>query len=105
MTVSDLWAALRRFWPLSLVVFGVIFGIGAVAALAPANRYGSDVTMLITPASAQDFKFGAQQAGQFLIPPAITQVNSPHFESQVRAALPSDVANDPLDLSADDEPG
>ena len=105
MTVSDLWAALRRFWPLSLAVFGVIFGVGAVAALAPATRYGSDVTMLITPSSAQDFNFGAQQAVQFLIPPAITQVNSPHFESQVRADLPSNLANAPLDLSADDEPG
>jgi capsular exopolysaccharide synthesis family protein len=105
MTVTDLWAALRRFWLLSLAVFGVIFGVGAVAALAPATRYGSDVTMLITPSSAQDFNFGAQQAVQFLIPPAITQVNSPHFESQVRDALPSDLANAPLDLSADDEPG
>jgi tyrosine-protein kinase len=105
MTAADVWSALRRFWLLSLAVFGVIFGVGAVAALAPASRYGSDVTMLITPSSAQDFNFGAQQAVQFLMPPAITQVNSPHFESQVRAALPPDLADAPLDLSADNEPG
>lgn len=105
MTAGDLWSALRRFWPLCLAVFGVIFGLGAFAALAPATRYGSDVTMLITPAAAKDFNFGAQQAVQFLMPPAITQVNSPHFESEVRAALPSDLADAPLDLSADNEPG
>jgi Mrp family chromosome partitioning ATPase/capsular polysaccharide biosynthesis protein len=105
MTVRDLWAALRRFWLLALAFFAVIFGVGAAAALVPASRYGSDVTMLIEPASAQDFNFGAQQAVQFLMPPAITQVNSAHFESQVRAALPSDLASAPLDFSADNEPG
>src|SRR5436190_1683994 len=105
MTVRDLWAALRRFWLLSLAFFAVIFGVGAAAALLPASRYGSDVTMLIEPASAQDFNFGAQQAVQFLMPPAITQVNSAHFESQVRSALPSDLASGPLDFSADNGPG
>ena len=95
-------SALRRFWPLSLGVFVVIFGLGALAALIPADRYRSTEPLLLEPrASDAAVQLGAQV--DVLAPPVIEQVGSDEFLAKVEAEPPETVGN--VILSAENEPG
>jgi capsular exopolysaccharide synthesis family protein len=104
MTLEDLGAALRRFWPLAIGVFAVVILIGLLAALLPAEKYRSTVTMLIEPKSQEDL-FAISSAVEALAPPVIERVGSDEFESDVSAQLPADDDGASLSLSAESEPG
>jgi tyrosine-protein kinase len=104
MTLEDLGAALRRFWPLAVGVFATVLLIGTLVALLPAPKYRSTVTILIQP-EAQDDLLAISSAAEFLTPPVIQRVDSEEFESVVRNQLPADDENASLELSAEAEPG
>ncbi len=102
MTIRELGAALRRFWPLALGVFALIVLLGALAAFIPADRYRSTETLLLEPrASDAAVQIGAQL--DVLAPPVIEQVGSDEFLAKVEAEAPETVGK--VTLSAESEPG
>lgn len=104
MTLEDLGAALRRFWPLAVGVFAVVFLIGLLAALLPAEKFRSEVTMLIQPETQEDL-LAISSAAEFLTPPVIQRVESDEFADVVRGQLLADDEGVALELSAESEPG
>jgi capsular exopolysaccharide synthesis family protein len=104
MTVADLGAALRRFWPLAVGVFAAVMFVGVLAAVLPTEKFRSTVTMLIEPKS-QDDLFAISSAVEALAPPVIERVGSDEFESDVRAALPTDDQDVEVTFSGESEPG
>ena len=102
MTIRELISALRRFWPLSLAIFIVVFALGAAAALIPADRYRSTETLLLEPRASSAAVQLATQV-DVLAPPVIEQVGSSDFQEGVESQLPLGSAS--FELSADNEPG
>jgi capsular exopolysaccharide synthesis family protein len=104
MTLEDLGAALRRFWPLAIGVFAAVMLVGLLAALLPAEKYRSTVTVLIQPQSQEDL-LAISSAAEFLTPPVIERVGADEFADNVRDQLPANEPDASLDLSAEAEPG
>ena len=104
MTIGDLAAALRRFWPLALGIFGTILLVGLLAAFIPSERYRSQATVLLEPKSTgATATLAIAQAVEFVTPPVIEEVGSTEFADQVEAQLGSPSAS--FQLSAENEPG
>jgi Mrp family chromosome partitioning ATPase len=101
MTLDDLGAALRRFWPLALSIFGAILLIGLLAAFIPSERYRSQATVLLEP-DAPD-ALAIAQAVEFVTPPVIEEVGSTAFADQIDQELGTPSAS--FQLSASNEPG
>lgn len=105
VTLADVATAVRRFWALSIAVLGLVAGLGVLAAILPEPRYQSTTVLNVVPADGEAFSFGAVQAVEFLVPPVITRLQSPLFEQGVRERLPGAPSDEPVSISAANEPG
>jgi len=105
VTIRDVGAALRRFWPLALVVFALVMAIGLAAAFIPDERYKSTATLLVEPAGENTFSFGAAEAVQYLIPPLTERIESDSFREELRPKLLFGLDRGDVQFSAENEPG
>lgn len=88
MTRRDISRSLGRFWPLSLVVFGLFIALGAAASFLPQKKYQADALLYAQPTSIQALSQGATLIP--LIAPAIVQqVETPLFQREVAAVAPA----------------
>ncbi len=104
MTITDLVAALRRFWRPAVVAFVVIFGIGVASIVLRADRYRSDAVLSVEPTSG-NLGFDAQQAIQLTIPPTIARLRSPTFIAGIRLRVEPRFHDDPFRILASNDPG
>lgn len=102
MTVRDVVAAVRRFWPLCLVVLGGFLLLGIAAAYLPQERYTASTLMFVEPASAQSLDLGAQSL-DLLLPSIVAQAKTRRFNETVRAAASQDLGD--TSITATSEPG
>jgi len=105
VTIGDLWAALRRFWALSFVIFAVVVGAGVASIVVPEEQYESRVVLSVVPPNERSFDFGGAQVVQYLIPPVLTRIRSAPFERDVRTRLPLALRSAALRVAAINEPG
>lgn len=105
MTLADVATALRRFWALAIGVLVLVAGLGVLGALLPEPQYQSTATLNVVPADEEAFSFGAVQAVEFLVPPVVTRIASPSFEQGVRQRLPGRLSDEPVSISATNDPG
>jgi succinoglycan biosynthesis transport protein ExoP len=105
VTIRDLGAALRRFWPLAVGVFAVVMVAGALAAFLPDERYESTATLLVEPAGKDPLSFGAAEAVQYLIPPLSERIESDSFREQLRPQLLFGLDRGDVTFKAENEPG
>jgi Mrp family chromosome partitioning ATPase/capsular polysaccharide biosynthesis protein len=105
VTIGDLWAALRRHWALSLVIFAVVVGAAIASIVVPEERYESRVVLSVVPPDGRSFDFGGAQVVQYLIPPVLTRIRSEPFERDVRVRLPLGLRAAALQIAAANEPG
>ncbi|MBW3609781.1 MAG: P-loop NTPase [Actinobacteria bacterium] len=104
MTISDLGAALRRFWAPALAAFVLIFGLGVASLLLREERFRSSAVLSIEPAN-DNLGFEAQQAIQLTIPPTLARVRSPVFADGIRQLAEPRFRTAPLRIIASNEPG
>jgi Mrp family chromosome partitioning ATPase len=104
VTITDLVAALRRFWRPALAAFVLIFGIGVATLVLRADRYRSDAVISIEPVSGS-LGFDAQQAIQLTIPPTIARLRSPTFITGIRLRTEPRFKNEPYRIIASNDPG
>lgn len=104
MTISDLGAALRRFWRPALAAFLLIFGFGVAALLLRADRFRSDAILSIEPANG-NLGFDAQQAIQLTIPPVIARVRSQTFVDGIRLRVEPRFRDAGFRIIASNDPG
>lgn len=104
MTISDLVAALRRFWRPALGLFVLIFGIGVASLVLRADRYRSDAVLSVEPVGG-GLGFEAQQAIQLTIPPTIARLQSPTFVTGIRLRVQPRFRDEPFRILASNDPG
>lgn len=104
MTISDLGAALRRFWRPALAAFLLIFGLGVASLLLRADRFRSDAILSIEPANG-NLGFDAQQAIQLTIPPVIARVRSQTFVDGIRLRVEPRYRDAGFRILASNDPG
>jgi Mrp family chromosome partitioning ATPase len=104
VTITDLVAALRRFWRPAVVAFLVIFGIGVASIVLRADRYRSDAVLSVEPTNG-NLGFDAQQAIQLTIPPTIARLRSPTFIAGIRVRVEPRFRDDPFRILASNDPG
>lgn len=104
VTIADLVAALQRFRWLSLGVFLAVLIAGIAGALLPAERFESQAVVSLEPVG-KDVGFESQQAIKLVIPPTIARIESSTFMRALRDALPGPYSDDPLSVSAVNDPG
>jgi Mrp family chromosome partitioning ATPase len=104
VTLTDLVAALRRFWRSALCVFLVIFGLGVASLLLRPDRYRSDAVLSVEPISG-NLGFDSQQAIQLTIPPTIARVRSPTFIQGIRLRVEPRFRDEPFKVVASNDPG
>lgn len=104
MTISDLGAALRRFWRPALAAFLLIFGLGVASVLLRAERFRSDAILSIQPANG-NLGFEAQQAIQLTIPPVIARVRSQTFVNGIRLRVEPRFRDAGFEILASNDPG
>jgi capsular exopolysaccharide synthesis family protein len=102
MRLSDVVAALRRFWILALATFLVVFLIGALAAFVPTPKYRASATLIVTP---KVISFATISAVNFLLPSVVEQVKTREFHQRVDRRLAPWVRATKPSLDASFEPG
>jgi tyrosine-protein kinase len=102
MRLSDLLAALRRFWALALAIFLVVVLAGIGGAFLPQKQYRTSATLVVTP---KDVNFATISAINFLLPSVVEQVKTPGFGRRVDARVAPWVAATSPSLDASFEPG
>jgi succinoglycan biosynthesis transport protein ExoP len=100
--MSDIVAALRRFWLLALLVFVLFVAGGAAAAFVPHPKYQASATLIVTP---KDVNFATISAINFLLPSVVEQIKTPQFHNRVNRRVPAWVRALQPKLSATFEPG
>jgi capsular exopolysaccharide synthesis family protein len=86
--IRDLFSALRRFWPLSLLVFCISVALGVAAAYLPKERYSSTATLIVSPAG-QEIDFNTVDTVRFLLPSLAAQVRTGRFGDEVESSVPA----------------
>ena len=104
MTISDLGAALRRFWRPALAAFLLIFGLGVASLVLRPDRFRSTAVLSVEPTSG-NLGFEAQQAIQLTIPPTIARLRSPAAISSIRFRVPARFRDAPYRILASNDPG
>jgi capsular exopolysaccharide synthesis family protein len=104
MELKELGRALRRFWPLVLLVVGAALALGAAGAFLPKERFRSTSTVIVTPSSGQ-IDYATADTIRYLLPSIAAQANSETFASQVEQRLPPGTSFDGVKLSVSEEPG
>lgn len=104
MTISDLAAALRRFWRPALAAFLLIFGLGVASLVLRPDRFRSEAVLSVEPTGG-NLGFEAQQAIQLTIPPTIARLRSPAAISSIRFRVPARFRNAPYRILASNDPG
>lgn len=104
MTISDLGAALRRFWRPALAAFLLIFGLGVASLLLRPERFRSDAVLSVEPTTG-NLGFEAQQAIQLTIPPTIARLRSPEAIRSIRLRVQPRFRNAPYRILASNDPG
>jgi capsular exopolysaccharide synthesis family protein len=94
MELRELIGAVRRFWPVAVIVLALALAFGFAAALLPAKRYQSTATLLATPAS-KNADWSAVSAVQSILPSYAAQVGTTTFANGVRARVASTHPNLP----------
>ncbi|CAN5159172.1 hypothetical protein BH20ACT16_BH20ACT16_15090 [soil metagenome] len=104
MTLTDLVAALRRFWRPALGIFLVIFGAGVASLLLRADSYRSDALLSLEPVSGS-LGFESQQAIQLVIPPTLARLRSPSFVNAIRLRVEPRFNDAEFRIIASNDPG
>jgi capsular exopolysaccharide synthesis family protein len=104
VTLADLLAVVRRFWPLMLGVFAVTLLVAALVLYVPQERFESTSSVVVQPSSAQSLSFGATEAVQYLLPPIVKRAESDAFRVAIRHRVraPPSV---PLDIEVENTAG
>ena len=87
MEIRDLFTALRRFWPLSLLVLFISIALGVAAAYLPRERYSATATLIVSPAG-QEIDFNTVDTVRFLLPSLVAQVRTGKFGDEVQDRIP-----------------
>ncbi|HEY1689380.1 MAG TPA: P-loop NTPase [Solirubrobacteraceae bacterium] len=89
MTRNDVTRALRRFWPLALLVLAFFLAIGAAASFLPKKHYQATALLFAQPTSAQALNNGTVTVVALVLPTLEQQVATQRFENQVLRASPA----------------
>jgi succinoglycan biosynthesis transport protein ExoP len=104
VTISDLGAALRRFWRPALVAFVLIFGLGVASLVLRPDRFRSEAVLSVEPTNG-NLGFDAQQAIQLTIPPVIARVRSKTFVNGLRRRVEPRLRGASYRVLASNDPG
>ena len=103
MELRELLRAVRRFWPLVVVIFAGALALGIAGAFLPKERFRSTATVIVAP-SAKRIDYTTADTIRYLLPSIAAQANSQTFANQVKRRLP-DGTFDGVGLSVSEEPG
>lgn len=103
MTLRDVGVAIRRFWPLELIVVLGFLLIGFAAAFLPQERYSASTLMFVEPASQKSLEFGARESLDLLLPSIVEQVKTRRFARAVDEAAGNNLGD--TSITATSEPG
>lgn len=104
MTISDLGAALRRFWRPALAVFVLLFGFGVASLVLRGDRFRSEAVLSVEPVGG-DLGFDAQQAIQLTIPPTLARLRAPTFVNGIRLRVEPELRGASYRILASNDPG
>ena len=103
MDLSDFRLAMRRYWALALAVLVIVLLNGVAASYLPAKTYRASATVAASPNPVVNGS--PVQAASFQIPVVVETISSSPFRTRVMEGLAPEVADDPVSLWAEAEPG
>ncbi len=87
MTRRDVTRALRRFWPLALLVFLLFCALGVAASFLPQKQYQANAVLFAEPTNANSQQY-ATTVVPLIMPALVDQVGTRLFADQVNTATP-----------------